>query len=409
MLIAQIFARKFTRTTAGQKLKICASHCEAAARKSPGSRSLFLHSALLLVMCAASSFAQELPDSAAMGNLGITTATREYRLSAYPYVYYTPETEVAFGVGGILTFYTGKDRILRPSKILLSGYYATTGQYKISLGPQLYFTRNKYFISTALDFGYYVDKFYGIGNDTPEIDNARYVSQAFGAELDFELPSPLKISLRSGIIYDFSDNTIVDKESNPYLLGGETAGTAGGVISGLGLTWVWDSRDHTFFPNKGGFHRAKAIFYFNEIGSDYEFNKYEVDLREYIPLAPDRVIALQAYGSFARAFPPFYEMPALGGQNRMRGYYQGRFRDRNYLTAQIEYRTYLWWRLGMVAFFGVGEVSDKTNDLRIRDVKKSYGAGLRVKFNQAEKVNLRVDFGFGKDTNGVYFGIEEAF
>jgi outer membrane protein assembly factor BamA len=254
-----------------------------------------------------------------------------------------------------------------------------------------------------------VDKFYGIGNNTPEIDNAQYASQAFGAELDFELPSPLKISLRTGIIYDFNDNSITDKKSNPYLLSGEVPGTDGGLTSGLGLVWVWDSRDHTFFPNRGGLHRVKAIYYFEEIGSDFNFNKYEVDLRQYFAFAPDQVLAVQAYGNFARAFPPFYELPALGGQNRMRGYFQGRYRERNYVTGQIEYRAYLWWRLGMVAFFGMGDVGHGAHDLRIRDFKESYGAGLRFKFNQAEKVNLRVDFGFGKNTSGVYFGIEEAF
>jgi len=29
---------------------------------------------------------------------------------------------------------------------------------------------------------------------------------------------------------------------------------------------------------------------------------------------------------------PFYELPALRGQNRMRGYFMGRYRDRNYVT-----------------------------------------------------------------------------
>jgi outer membrane protein assembly factor BamA len=372
-------------------------------------KSLMANAARLFMIVTANLFAQEMPDSAAMGKLAIKTTTRKLSISAYPYVYYTPETEVAFGAGGIMTFYTGKDLVLRPSKIALSGYYATTGQYKFTLAPQLYFTKNKYFSSAALDFGNYVDKFYGIGKDTPEIDNTRYISQAFGADLDFEIPAPFEVSLRAGLIYDFSTTTIVDKKDNPYLLSGETPGSEGGLISGLGLTWVWDSRDHTFFPNKGGLHRVKAVFYFDEIGSDFDFNKYEADLRQYFAVAPDHVIALQAYGSFARAFPPFYEMPALGGQNRMRGYYQGRYRDKNYLTGQVEYRTYLWWRLGVVGFFGIGEVSERIRDWKIGEFKRSYGFGLRVKFNQTEKVNLRVDFGFGKNTSGVYFGLEEAF
>jgi hypothetical protein len=36
-------------------------------------------------------------------------------------------------------------------------------------------------------------------------------------------------------------------------------------------------------------------------------------------------------------------------------------------------------------------------------------AGLRSKCNHAEKVNVRVDYGRGQDTSGIYFGIEEAF
>jgi hypothetical protein len=43
-------------------------------------------------------------------------------------------------------------------------------------------------------------------------------------------------------------------------------------------------------------------------------------------------------------------------------------------------------------------------------MKYSVGAGLRFLFNKEEKVNLRMDIGFGSDGNrGVYFGIEEAF
>jgi hypothetical protein len=36
--------------------------------------------------------------------------------------------------------------------------------------------------------------------------------------------------------------------------------------------------------------------------------------------------------------------------------------------------------------------------------------GLRFLFNKKQKINLRMDLGFGQDGNsGVYFGIEEAF
>ena len=106
-------------------------------------------------------------------------ATRHTTISAYPYAYYTPETELAFGAGGIVTFYTSEERILRPSKSTVSAYYTTKKQYKFSLSPQLYFGENTLFISSDLSYGYYVDKFWGIGEDSPETGDEGYTSRAF--------------------------------------------------------------------------------------------------------------------------------------------------------------------------------------------------------------------------------------
>ena len=80
------------------------------------------------------------------------------------------------------------------------------------------------------------------------------------------------------------------------------------------------------------------------------------------------------------------------------------------LTAEVE--AILRERLAhnpFVIFMGVGQVSDKLRNFQFKRLKYSWGGGLRFKFNKAEKVNIRMDIGFGKDTSGVYFGLEEAF
>lgn len=41
----------------------------------------------------------------------------------------------------------------------------------------------------------------------------------------------------------------------------------------------------------------------------------------------------------------------------MRGYFQGRLRDRNTLMLQAEYRRKLIWNVGVTAFAGFGSVS----------------------------------------------------
>lgn len=337
---------------------------------------------------------------------------RKTRISAYPYVFYTPETEFALGAGGIVTFYTSRrDSMLRPSKVTASGYYSTRKQYKLSLVPVVYFAQNRWLATAPIDFGQYVDKFWGVGNATGEIETEDYKTETFQGRFEVQAPPPVPFVTRVGLIYDLQHVAVTDKLENPFLADTALVGTNGGTSSGLGLGWTLDSRDHTFFPNRGHLQQVKVVFFFPEIGSDFGFTTIEADLRFYWQLGePDRVLAAQAYGSFVTGSPPFYRLPALGGQNRMRGYFYGRYRDESLITAQVEYRMYVWRRLGIVAFAGVGEVfGSPESDAVFREFKQTIGFGLRYKFNVAEKVNLRADFGFGRHTSGVYFGLEEAF
>ena len=93
----------------------------------------------------------------------------------------------------------------------------------------------------------------------------------------------------------------------------------------------------------------------------------------------------------------------------MRGYFQGRYRDNNYIAAQLEYRIRVWWRFGMVGFIGAGDVADKISTFDIGEFKYSYGAGLRFRIDETELLDLRIDIGFGKNTSGFYFHYNQAF
>jgi len=335
----------------------------------------------------------------------------DMKISAYPYAYYTPETELAVGAGGIVTFYTGTDKVLRPSKATVSAYYTTKQQYKISFAPELYFSANKFFGSLNFDYGRYVDKFWGVGNSTPDIDNTEYVAEGWGAKAEFQLPPVLRLldATRVGIIYRFAYRNITDDLGNPFIADKSVQGAEAGSISGVGFSWTWDNRDQIFYPQKGGFNKISGTFYTSDLGSDYDYNRYDLDIRHYVGLKKERVLATQLVAQAAFNETPFYELPALGGQRTMRGYYEGRYRDRLYLAGQVEYRSHLFWKIGWVGFIGAGDVAPEIGAFKIRDFKISSGAGLRVLFNEAEHVNLRVDLGFGRDTNGLYFGLEEAF
>jgi len=103
-------------------------------------------------------------------------------------------------------------------------------------------------------------------------------------------------------------------------------------------------------------------------------------------------------------------MNTLGGSYEMRGYYKGRYRDKNMITFQGEYRVPVYWRFGAVGFAGVGDVADDVTAFRLDQFKYSLGFGFRFMFDPRERINARIDFGFGKGDNaGIYAMVLEAF
>ncbi|MDH4044165.1 MAG: outer membrane protein assembly factor [Gemmatimonadota bacterium] len=356
-------------------------------------------------------------DTTGAGPLSVTRASRKLRFTGFPYVFSTPEAGVALGLGGIVTFYTSTtDTALRPSKVTTSGWYSFNDQYKLSLIPQIYLDGNRWQLGLPADYGRFTDRFWGIGNQTQEFaddttegaPSEKYRMSALNVKLDVQFPSGILQATRAGIAVEYNDTRILDVRQNP-LIDSTLLGSQGGQTLGAGFSLVWDTRNHSFFPSAGGLYQAKALAYPLVLVADYRYTRLEVDFRQYLGRGRG-ALALQAFGNFVFGKPPFYALSALGGSSRMRGYFQGRYRDRHYIMAQAEYRQMVWWRLGFAAFAGVGDVfGSDSSEFRIKNLKWSLGGGLRVAFNQAEKVNLRVDFGFGKKTSGVYFQLEEAF
>jgi outer membrane protein assembly factor BamA len=191
---------------------------------------------------------------------------------------------------------------------------------------------------------------------------------------------------------------------------GETVpGSEGGNLSGIGLSLFWDMRDSPLFPRAGHALRIASFAYGELLGSEYTFSVLTVDARKYLPLFRSQALAFQLYGGFSGGNPPFYEMPRLGGANLLRGYYEGRFRDRQLFALQAEYRVPLIWRVGAAVFAGTGAVANTISGFEFRELKYSYGFGFRLGLGNKSKVPLRLDFGFGEDSKGVYLTLFEAF
>ena len=359
------------------------------------------------VVQAIDSLSNEVLTSIHKDKIENSDSTKSSTFKIYPYAFYTPESKLSVGAGGIYTFYTGDGDKLKPSKIGFGGYYTTNKQYSISINNVYYFANNNIYFHLPISYGRFVKKYWGVGKDAPDYENASYTMQTLAATLTFQLPPAWFLADRSGLIVDYDYTEIVDKQGNVLLENDTLAGANGGQLIGIGADLVWDTRDNIFFPNSGGYQYFKSVFYPGV--SDNVFAFFELDVRHYRAFSKDHVFAANFFLQAATGDTPFYKLPAIGGK-QMRGYFFGRYRDNFMAMIQVEYRQYFYKKLGFVVFGTVGNVSPSILDYNFKSIKYTYGTGLRYLFNAKEKINLRADLGFGPNGNmGIYFGIEEAF
>jgi outer membrane protein assembly factor BamA len=160
---------------------------------------------------------------------------------------------------------------------------------------------------------------------------------------------------------------------------------------------------------KGSLAEFSSYFYRKEIGSTFNFTFLNGLYHKFWQIRRKHIIAVQAKARYGFGQVPFLDMSSVGNDDLLRGYPKNRFRDVNFLGAQVEYRFPLFWRFGMVTFAGAGDVFNKYTDLGINEVKYSVGAGLRFVVNPAERLNIRLDYGYGREGGYFYFVVAEAF
>lgn len=159
-------------------------------------------------------------------------------------------------------------------------------------------------------------------------------------------------------------------------------------------------------PRRGGRYQAAISRYVDEGTGHYSFNRLDVDLRQYVPFLHDRrVLAFRALASFSGTATgdevPFYFQRTLGGSDTLRGFRDFRFRDRNLLLLQAEYRWEVFPALDAALFYDTGMVGATADDLDVDDFESDYGFGFRFGTNRG--VFLRIDAAFGSRDGKRYF------
>ena len=330
-------------------------------------------------------------------------------LLVFPVVARSIETDWSFGLAGSATvrLFT-KDTLARTSNMQVLALYTLKKQLVAAINGTEYFRNEKYVLSEQISYSSFPDKFWGLGQNTTDSMLESYAFKQYYIYL--HLMKKVAPSLFIGGMFQYQNVMDVD-----YIAGGlfdkeNIAGKEGYNVSGLGLSFTYDNRNDAFSPDKGNYIQANFTTYNNLFGSKYNFTNYVLDARKFLRIYKHQVLALQGYWSLNEGKNvPIRSLAALGGNNSMRGYYAGRFRDNNLYVLQSEYRMPVYRRWGAVAFASMGNVSNGINDMTL-NCKYSWGGGLRFALNKNEKLNIRLDYGFSSDhTSGLYFQLGEAF
>ena len=177
---------------------------------------------------------------------------------------------------------------------------------------------------------------------------------------------------------------------------------------GIGVSLQYDSRDVPLNAFRGYYVRLQQMVYPKFCNQTYYFNKTDVLLQGYWPVWRDCILAAQLHNSsLYGGTPPWFMLSMVGADNSMRGYYEGRYRDRNIIDGQVELRQHIWHQLGVVAFAGFANVFSDYKDFSFRETLPNYGVGVRWEFKP--RMNIRVDVGFTKNKPGVVLEMNEAF
>ena len=333
-----------------------------------------------------------------------------HQLIAIPIAFYTPETGFGFGGGGQLFFLNEKNKFKnRLSNILFSGIYTLNEQIMFEITPQIYFGSGDYFIDAHYLLEVYPNLFWGIGNNTPDSNEEVYRQTTHALNISFlkRLPPDLNF----GFQFIFKNHDVTEVLENGILDTQSIIGNRHTVVAGLGAVFNFDTRDNIGSPNKGFYYQAKAQFSSELFGASSGFNKFVLDLREYTPVGKNSLLAFQVYLENNFGDVPFQALASYGGGNRARGYFFGRYLDKQMYILQTEYRWRFKPRWTANAFALTGEVAKEPEDFfSMNNLKPAFGLGVRYKLFKDKDTWLRFDIGSGANgSSGIYFGINEAF
>jgi hypothetical protein len=259
--------------------------------------------------------------------------------------------------------------------------------------------------------------FYGIGIDTSQEDRVNYsFEQPYASTLLRVRPGRRYWLLAGGIEVSQWNSGPSDDRGYPSI---EMVYTPD-ALPGLGAQPVYvhtqgtvgiDSRLAEDYARRGGLYSVTFHDYADP-DSQFGFKRVEYEAIQHIPVLRETwVVSLRGRVETTSLKDeqqiPYFMLPSLGSGSTLRAFSSWRFRDRNSLLLQAEWRVMVNRMLDLALFYDTGKVTAKASDLSLAGLKNDFGLGVR--FHGPMTTPLRVELAYGNEGLNIVFGSSSSF
>ena len=202
---------------------------------------------------------------------------------------------------------------------------------------------------------------------------------------------------------------VVDSTQSIELQSGEEPGGFDRAIdiraAGVGIAVEYDSRDIPTGPYSGRHLKVDGMFNGKAIGSNQNYQTYTLDYKSYQQLSDSLVLAWEMRGCYKAGETPLWDACRI----HLRGFSAFDYLGQSSVSGQAELRWRAYKRLGLVAFGGGGWAGRSFSTAGDDESTPSLGAGIRYEVLPAKRLNMRLDFAWSDDSEGIYLSVGEAF
>jgi hypothetical protein len=315
------------------------------------------------------------------------------------------------------SFYLGNPATTRLSNVT---FFPTTNFYsylKFKALLNIWSSENAWNFPGKMELYQTAEDNYGLGSNTPSdsLFVIEYRLRRAYLNCNKSLGNNFYLGLGYYLDYFTDVQDLSDSIRTTHFESYEYGTTDKTVSSGIGFNFLFDSRVNSINP-LGGFYTSFQYRVNNPwVGSKYSWQSIYFDTRKYFTFDRARHRTLAVWGLYWGTFGevPYLNLPgtALDYSNWTgRGYYKARYRGKQMLYAEAEYRfdfstSGLW---GGVLFANAQSYIEPDSK-KFEYLIPAVGTGLRLKFNKYSDSNITFDVAVGKDSWNWYFSLNEVF